>query len=450
MHIRELKVQSFRHLENVSLGPFSQPPAGSDLVVLAGPNGGGKSSVLELLGFALSNSWSLNWSLRRTFANHAFEIAIELTPEERTLVREFAGNQKYFEQDAAVAAHVEASGVYYRSYNFPGGEYQKNAGLYNNVHNTVIRALRNHYKRSTGFFLKSDRNYPQLGFRRESLFEYPQKSTQDHVWSMAFQPSDIQYNDMHEFLLQQRYHYDRHLGTYHRKLTEEGTGSVPAHPPTDPLKPYDELLQKLFPGYKFVQSSEDIPSNLFVQIPSGETIPFADLSSGEKEVFFILSFFLRHDVSNSIIVIDEPELHLHPELARLLVRTMQSIKPGNQVWLATHNAEVIDEAGRDRVTYITRDTTSRKSVFTAAVDEADALQKLRDFFGYSGFIGIAKSMVFLEGIATSADRKAFANLFPIHAARIKFIPAQSTGHHQRLNAASSLSWKAILRGCSSI
>jgi len=48
-------------------------------------------------------------------------------------------------------------------------------------------------------------------------------------------------------------------------------------------------------------------------------------------------------VSNAVIVIDEPELHLHPELARLLIRTMQSIKPGNQIWLATHNTEIIDE-----------------------------------------------------------------------------------------------------------
>jgi hypothetical protein len=125
---------------------------------------------------------------------------------------------------------------------------------------------------------------------------------------------------------------------------------------------------------------------------------------------------------------------------------MQSIKPGNQIWLATHNAEVIDEAGRDRVTYVTRNSDTRKSVLTAAVDEVEAVQKLRDLFGYSGFIGIAKSMVFLEGIDTSADRKTFSNLFPNHAVKVKFIPAQSTGHLQRLNSAilsileSNLGW----------
>jgi predicted ATPase len=63
-------------------------------------------------------------------------------------------------------------------------------------------------------------------------------------------------------------------------------------------------------------------------------------------VFFLLSFFIRHRVEHSVITIDEPELHLHPELARRLVRLMLSVKPGNQIWLATHNGEIIDEAGR--------------------------------------------------------------------------------------------------------
>lgn len=134
----------------------------------------------------------------------------------------------------------------------------------------------------------------------------------------------------------------------------------------------------------------------------------SDLSSGEKEVFFILSFFLRHDVSNAVIVIDEPELHLHPELARLLVKTMQSIKAGNQVWLATYNPEIIDEAGRDRVIYIARDPQTFESTVIKGTDEAEAIRIMRDMFGFSGYIGIAKRMVFLEGENSSADLSALS------------------------------------------
>jgi len=250
--------------------------------------------------------------------------------------------------------------------------------------------------------------------------------------------------DMFDFLVQQRYHYFRHLGAYYHKL---GTGGNNGEgPPSDPLEPYNRLLQSLFPDYEFAETDEEVPTNLFVQLPSSEIVPFNDLSSGEKEVFFILSFFLRHNVNNAVILIDEPEMHLHPELARLLVRTMQSIRPGNQVWMATHNAEIIDEAGRDKVVYLARDRETRQSVVTLGTDESEAMRHLKDLFGYSGYVGIAKNMVFLEGLDSSSDRKLFSGLFPQYGASLKFVPCKSSENLSRINAAilsileSNLGW----------
>ena len=77
------------------------------------------------------------------------------------------------------------------------------------------------------------------------------------------------------------------------------------------MRAYGELLARLYPDYSFAEAPADIPDNLYVNIPSGDRIAFQDLSSGEKEVFFILSFFLRNDVRDAIVVLDEPELHLH-------------------------------------------------------------------------------------------------------------------------------------------
>lgn len=102
-------------------------------------------------------------------------------------------------------------------------------------------------------------------------------------------------------------------------------------------------------------------------------------------------------------------MHLDPELARVLIRTMQDVRPGNQLWLATHNAQIIDEAGRDRVTYVTRDPTTRQAVVTPATRESASAVALSDLFGYSGYIGVAKNMVFLEGEVSSADRKMVFN-----------------------------------------
>lgn len=55
MFIRKILIKNFRHLQDVELGPFSFPPRGSDLMALAGPNGGGKSSILECLNRTVLN-----------------------------------------------------------------------------------------------------------------------------------------------------------------------------------------------------------------------------------------------------------------------------------------------------------------------------------------------------------------------------------------------------------
>jgi len=445
MYVKQIQIGKFRHLKDIVLGPFPTPPPASDLVALAGPNGGGKSSILELVGHALSNAWSLGWGISRSFPESSFEVTLGLTPDELRLLRQHTETAPPYAPAEKVLEQLMKEPVYYRAFNFPAGEYNKNPPLQNWTHELVTAALRNNYKRPLGFFLQSSRTYRNQGFDRNKLFIYEQLSKVDHVWSLAFNTADAQYQDMFDWLVQQPYHYFRRLGSYeHRKtLGQLNPNEVR---PADPLVPYDELLQKLFPGYSLSMGKQEIPSNLFVNLPSGEEVPFADLSSGEKEVFFTLAFFLRNDVSNAIIVIDEPEMHLHPELSRLLVRTMQAIKPGNQIWLATHNGEIIDEVGRDKTIYITRDRDTRTAKATPATDESNAISSLRDMFGYSGYIGVAKTMVFLEGAGASADRKVFTRLFPEHAGALKFVPAGGCDTMPRLNAAltslleSTFSW----------
>lgn len=431
MYIREIHINKFRHLENVHVGPFPAPPERSDLIVMAGPNGGGKSSVLELLTYALSNTWSLSWSAARALPENSFEVALGITSTERELVREYVKttSRSYGEE---VDRYFDDHSAYYRGYNYDGGKYQESQGLYNQVHSLVTDALRNHYERSLGFFLKSDRTYPALGFQREKLFQFDEFATRDYIWDKAFNTSDVQYRDMFDFLVQLRYHYYRRLGVYHDRV---GKGENPGQPPDDPLMPYVELFRRLFPGYEIVEGEEAVPRTIYVQLPSGTVIPFGDLSSGEKEVFFVLSFFLRHNVERAVIAIDEPELHLHPEFARVLVRTTQSIRPGNQIWVATHNAEIIDEAGIDRVFYLTRDAMTHKSLVTPGTNEEEAAERLREMFGYSGYIGLARYLVFLEGEESGTDRKVLSSLFPESGSRIKFVPCASVENLGRVNTA---------------
>ena len=92
LFIKRIQISKYRHLEDIELLLISRAPSEtSELVVLAGPNGGGKTSVLELISQALSNMWSLTFQLNRTAPTSSFEVTIGLTPSELELISKAKG-----------------------------------------------------------------------------------------------------------------------------------------------------------------------------------------------------------------------------------------------------------------------------------------------------------------------------------------------------------------------
>lgn len=71
-------------------------------------------------------------------------------------------------------------------------------------------------------------------------------------------------------------------------------------------------------------------------------IQINDLSSGEKEYLYFYAFLRRvKDEQDKIILIDEPELHLHSSQLRKLCELIAQIGEKNQVIIATHSGEIL-------------------------------------------------------------------------------------------------------------
>ena len=341
MFIERMVVERFRHLRGVELGPFRQPAQIGELIVLAGPNGSGKSSLLELLSLGIATRYNYQYYQARQISNHAFGIKLGLSDSELAQIETET-------KDDAVIEYARRNKGYWVHVNLPSVFGPNEQQVNDRVHAATSREFAN-FVRRLGFFIRSDRSYGARTYRQNQIFSWKNREQPGYLGSISYSATNAQYEDMYDYLVEQSYHYVYELGLHARRQHRGEAGTAPE----DPLKVYNELLGRLFPGYAFQEvAAEDFV--LKVKIPSGDVIPFQDMSSGEKEVFFILAFFIRNDVSKSPIIIDEPELHLHPELARKFIRQMRKIRPENQIWIATHSADLIDEAGRERTIYVRR------------------------------------------------------------------------------------------------
>jgi predicted ATP-dependent endonuclease of OLD family len=324
MFIEKMRVGRFRQVRDAEFGPFHDPADYSELIVLAGPNGSGKSSILELLSYGLASRYSWQYHQARTLSDHAFSIRVGLNQSEIDELERSNHNPE-------IIQYAKEKRGYWLEVNMPDVLSAEEKQVNQLLHNVVSSQFQN-FTRKLGFFLRADRGYTARSYNRNNLFNWQQKIQPQYFNNISFSQSAQQYGDMYDFLVEQSYHYVYSLGLHHKNIEN----SIFSEKPKDPLQPYNLLLGQLFPGYSFVDATAEELS-LRVRLATGNTIPFEDMSSEEKEVFFILSFFIRNDISDSIIVIDEPELHLHPELARKLIHLMRSIKPQNQIWCATHS-----------------------------------------------------------------------------------------------------------------
>ena len=111
-----------------------------------------------------------------------------------------------------------------------------------------------------------------------------------------------------------------------------------------PIAQLSELVQRLFLKGKSV--SFDGP-RISVQSDTGGTIGLERLSSGEKHLLRILVAAL--DASESSLLIDEPELSMHIDWQRELVKDIHSLNPDCQLILATHSPEVMADIPDEKI-----------------------------------------------------------------------------------------------------
>ncbi len=110
--------------------------------------------------------------------------------------------------------------------------------------------------------------------------------------------------------------------------------------------PLEKLAQQLNPllhkfglNVKTTVEFESIEDLKFIQIESlkGSEIPYGSWSTGTKQVILMLTPLFQLNTDHAIILIDEPERSLYPDVQTEIINYCTELAPKAQFWFATHS-----------------------------------------------------------------------------------------------------------------
>lgn len=405
MRIKSFRISNFKNLQNAEC---SDPP---DFMVLCGGNGSGKSSILEAL-MVVNNVLSMHSGVQGYNNPPAMPEAINADTDQATInvLFEFHPEEIEFcrsqlECDVPKSHEVDVS--IRRSDPVP----------------KIISEINSPVAKLFGYF--STREYEGPGF-----FDYfsPYREIQRknlNGWNALDVRNLVQSFGAHGGSKFQ-HTKDYLLSEYVRdsiKIREAVEGGKPPDSEHDSLKEIWSLFNRFFAPLEFQAIDiENKPFKFIISTPSGE-IDIDDLSSGQKEIFHAIVRFHQFSPRKSIILIDEADAHLHPELQRRYLDLLREVGIGNQVIITTHSPEMMIGAGSESLYTVLRDPIAVGENQLIKVAEDDVMHSvLSEVMGSRGIVSYNRKIVFIEGDESSADRQILEKFYAPEEHNIRFVP----------------------------
>ena len=120
-------------------------------------------------------------------------------------------------------------------------------------------------------------------------------------------------------------------------------------------KEVNSVFESMDLDIEFVGLSKDENTVPIFRNIEGKEFDINGLSSGEKQLFLRALSLKFLNVNNSIILIDEPEISLHPRWQRKIVNVYENIGENNQIIIATHSPHIIGNVKKEQLRVMNSD-----------------------------------------------------------------------------------------------
>ena len=119
----------------------------------------------------------------------------------------------------------------------------------------------------------------------------------------------------------------------------------------------------------------------------GEEFDINELSSGEKQLFLRTLSIKMLEPEDSIILIDEPELSLHPKWQQQIIKVYQSIGKNNQIILATHSPHILGSVPSENIIILSKNEENKivpitgEELYSSYGQTSDRIYKIKEIAG---------------------------------------------------------------------
>lgn len=350
MRVERIALQRFKRFREYSMD-FKHQPGLPDVFLLVGDNGTGKSTLLQAIAATLGTATSqirnpqeLDWpgfELDGLSAGHRGFAEVQLTvsfaEDELKATRDYFNLSDYATLDntATPGDYPQVDLVWTTS---PKAERPVSA----------LKGASGYFQfqgRRYAYNLIHNRNAPKDMFEHiGGVFWYTEQRT-SHSLS-PFYTEGSQKND--KAPVQQIDDEAKMRNLFTKWFALDGDKK------SGKLGQFNEYYGRLFPGRRLSRLADSYgaaESPIYFDDGNHE-YEVSELSGGERALMPMLLDFVEWGINNSVILIDELELHLHPPLQQALITLLPELGHNNQFIVTTHSDAVASLVPREAILYV--------------------------------------------------------------------------------------------------